>query len=67
MICKHHEDNGKEDFMDMAWCMICWLESIGLDYDKLKADFIKAGESDYFMQKFQKKKDNGDYDLKVKK
>ena len=39
MICKHHEDN-------MAWCMICWLESIGLDYDKLKDDFIKAGKSD---------------------
>ena len=60
MICKHHAD-------EMSWCMICWLESIGLYYDKLKYDFIKAGESDYFMQKFQKKKDNGDYDLKVKK
>tara|TARA_R100001086_G_scaffold211593_1_gene127595 strand:+ start:34 stop:204 length:171 start_codon:yes stop_codon:yes gene_type:complete len=56
MICKHHAD-------EMSWCMICWLESIGLDYDKLKYDFIKSSESDYFMQKFQKKKDNGNYDL----
>ena len=42
--------------------MICHLESVGLDYNKLKHDFIKSGESDYFMRKFQKKKNNGDYD-----
>ena len=47
----------------MAWCMICWLESLELDHNKVKHDLIKAFESDYFMRKFQKKKKNGDYDL----
>ena len=55
MKCKHHDT-------EMSWCMICHLESVGLDYNKLKHDFIKSGESDYFMRKFQKKKNNGDYD-----
>ena len=45
--------------------MICYCESIGLDYYKLKDDYLKTiGTSYYFMRKFQKKKENGDYDLK---
>ena len=56
MKCKHHDH-------EMSWCLICYCESVGLDYYKLKDDYIKSGESDYFMRKFQEKKKNGDYDL----
>jgi len=57
MICKHHKH-------DISWCMICYYESIGLDYYKLKDDYLKTiGTSYHFMRKFQKKKKNGDYDL----